>query len=299
MTNKFKNLLLQYDLVPKKYTIKKNIVIVDTEKGNFVFKKKNKNLKKLQDYLISRNFEYFPKIIYNDDRSDYSVYNYIEDIDTPKEQKALDIIHLMSLLHNKTTYYKEITDDEYKKIYEDIKNKLDYIYNYYNDLVLIAEKSIYMSPKEYLLCRNISKIYSAIMYCNNKLDYLLEITSDKKKQRVVTLHNNLETDHLLRNKIPYLISWEKSSVGIPIYDFYHFFKKHCLEFDFNELFKNYINKYPLLEEEQNLLFVLISIPERIEFDENEINTCSKIRKMLDYLYKAEILIKETQKNQKK
>ncbi len=297
MMNEFKNLLLQYDLVPKKFTIKKNALIINTEKGNYVFKKKNKNnnIKKLQDYLISRNFEYFPKVIDNDERSEYSIYNYIEDIDTPKEQKALDIIYLTSLLHNKTTYYKEITYDEYKKIYEDIKQQLDYIYNYYNDLVLIAEKSVYMSPKEYLLSRNISKIYSAILYCNNKLDYLLEITKDKKKQRVVTLHNNLEIDHLLRDKSPYLISWEKSKIGIPIYDFYHFFKKHCLEFDFNELYKNYIDKYPLLEEEENLLYVLISIPEKVEYEKDEMKTCQKIREMLDYLYKAESIINEYSK----
>ena len=152
-----------------------------------------------------------------------------------------------------------------------------------------------MSPKEYLLSRNISKIYSAILYCNNKLDYLLEITKDKKKQRVVTLHNNLEIDHLLRDKSPYLISWEKSKIGIPIYDFYHFFKKHCLEFDFNELYKNYIDKYPLLEEEENLLYVLISIPEKVEYEKDEMKTCQKIREMLDYLYKAESIINEYSK----
>ena len=75
MMNEFKNLLLQYDLVPKKFTIKKNALIINTEKGNYVFKKKNKNnnIKKLQDYLISRNFEYFPKVIDNDERSEYSI----------------------------------------------------------------------------------------------------------------------------------------------------------------------------------------------------------------------------------
>ena len=297
MTNEFKQILLQYNLVPQKYTIKKNVVIIDTEDGNYVFKKKNTNIKKLVEYLKSRNFEYFPEILkFNDDRSDYLMYNYIDEIDTPDEQKAIDIINLMSLLHNKTTYYKEINNDEYKKIYEDLKKEVDYIYNYYSDLILIAEKSIYMSPSEYLLSRNISKIYSAILYCNNKLEQFYELTNEKKKQRVVTLHNNLKIEHLIRNTKPYIISWNKSSTGIPIYDFYMFFKNHCLDFDFDELFHIYISKYSLLEDELLLLFILISIPKKIDLDKNQINLCTKIHEMLCQLKKAENIINSIKNN---
>lgn len=296
MSLEFRNILHEHNIVPKKYTIKKNATIINSDNGSYVLKKSNNNIKKLQQYLTSRNFEYFPKLIDNNIRNNYSIYEYINDIDTPKEQKAQDIIHLITLLHNKTTFYKEISSDDYKKIYEDLKKELDYIYNYYSDLVLIAEKNVYMSPKEYLLARNITKIYSAIFYCNNKLDTLLEITKEKTKQRVVTLHNNLELDHLLRdNNIPYLISWDKSRIDLPIYDFYIFFTKHCLELDFNSLFKYYNSKYPLLEEEITLLFILISIPKKISYDDNELKSCMEIRKMLDYLYKAESLINEYSK----
>ena len=41
----------------------------------------------------------------------------IKDVDIPKEQKILDLIDLVSLMHSKTTHYKEVVEDEYKKIY--------------------------------------------------------------------------------------------------------------------------------------------------------------------------------------
>ena len=69
------------------------------------------------------------------------------------------MIHLTALLHSKTTYYKEINYDENKKLYESIKNKINYINNYYLDLINNIESKIYMSPYEYLIARNISKKY--------------------------------------------------------------------------------------------------------------------------------------------
>lgn len=296
MTNNINNILSKHALNPIKYTIKNSVTIVDTEKGRVVFKEKKDTLRNnvhhLYDYLNSRNFSYYPKLIDNNDRNNYDVYEYIDEVETPIEQKALDIIYLVSLLHNKTTYYKEATEDTYKEIYEEVKKELDYLYNYYTDLITIVERSIYMSPKEYLFARNISKIYSCIMFCNVELDKWLELVKDKKKQRVVTLHNNLELDHLIRSNEPYLISWDKAKKDIPIYDFYNFYQKHYLDLDFNDLFDEYNHRYPLLEEERMLLLILLSIPKKIEFVDNELESCKIIRKQLDYIYKTENLVKE-------
>lgn len=296
MTNKINEILNKHSLVPIKYTIKNSVTIVDTNKGCFVFKKKKNdnrnNVNNLFDYLNSRSFTYYPKLIENDDRDDYDIYEYIDEVDTPKEQKALDIIYIISLLHNKTTYYKEANEDTYKEIYEEIKKELDYLYNYYTDLITIVEHSIYMSPKEYLFARNISKIYSCLVFCNSELDKWLEITKNKNKQRVVTLHNNLKLSHLVRNNECYLISWDKSKKDIPIYDFYKFYQNHYLELDFIDLFKVYDSKYPLLEEEKILLFILLSIPKKIEFTDNEMESCKDIRNKLDYIYKTENFINE-------
>ena len=52
--------------------------------------------------------------------------SYINDIDEPKEQKIIDLTNIITLLHNKTTMYKEIDLDNYKYIYEEI-NRMCYL----------------------------------------------------------------------------------------------------------------------------------------------------------------------------
>ena len=43
------------------------------------------------------------------------IYPYIEDVYEPREQKAMDMVHLLSLLHSKTTFYGEVDIDKNKK----------------------------------------------------------------------------------------------------------------------------------------------------------------------------------------
>ena len=45
------------------------------------------------------------------------IYPYIDDTEEPIEQKAIDLTHLVSLLHNKTTFYKVVDNFEYKDGY--------------------------------------------------------------------------------------------------------------------------------------------------------------------------------------
>src|SRR5690554_6795296 len=100
--NKIKQIINQYARNPYRYTIKNNVTIVDTDDGRFVFKpnKHQIDISNLYKYLESRNFTYFPKLI--DSNQDYNVFSYVDEIDTPNEQKTMDIIYLISLLHNKT-----------------------------------------------------------------------------------------------------------------------------------------------------------------------------------------------------
>ena len=105
---------------PLKYTIKGKITILETTSGNFLIKEKANDLKGLYTYLQSRSFNYFPKLIDNT-RKDVNVFEFIEDTDMPREQKAQDLISLISLLHNKTSYFKEVSEDVYKEIYEILK----------------------------------------------------------------------------------------------------------------------------------------------------------------------------------
>jgi hypothetical protein len=106
----------------------------------------------------------------------------------------------------------------------------------------------------------------ALQFCKQEIESWHELIKEKRKQRFVILHNHLEIDHFIKNKNSYLISWDKAKEGLPIFDIYKLYKKHCLDFEFSEILKQYEKNYPLLTEERKLLFVLISLPDIIELN---------------------------------
>ena len=281
-------ILKKYKLKPNRYVKNGKATIVDTEIGRFVIKKNNYN-KKIFNYLKSRNFNYYPKII-NDLDEEYEISEYIEEIDYPNEQKMLDLINLISLLHSKTTHFKEIDYEDYKQIYEDIKNNIEYLEDYYNEMITIIESHVYMSPSEYLLARNISRIFISLNFCKNEIENWYNLIKDKTKQRVVVLHNNLDLSHFIKNDNSYLISWDKSKIGIPIFDLYILYKRHALDYDFSEILKDYEKNYPLKKEERILLFILIALPIKLEFNKSTYELTKEISNQMDIMYKTEKLI---------
>jgi len=291
----------KYGIHPIKYQKRGKALIVETKDKKYVIKEKNRSDNKIYDYLESRSFNYYPTILssYEDD---YEITSFLEQIDMPNEQKILDLIDLVSLLHNKTTHYKEIDISDYKKIYEDISNNIDYLYSYYTDIITLIETEVFLSPSSYLLACNISKIYASLNFCKGELDKWYELIKNETKQRVVVVHNNLELDHFIRNNKSYLINWDKAKIDMPIFDIYKLYKKHNLDYDFNEILKRYESNYKLKNHERLLLFILVSLPEKIEFDDNQYNMCVKISNMIDYIYKTEKFLspyysKEAKQNQ--
>lgn len=272
------------------YSKNGSAVVATTNEGKIVIKKnKNYNSKSIYNYLSTRNFNYYPEVLENDN---YIVTKYIEDIDIPKEQKIIDLIDLISLLHSKTTHYKEVSEDDYKKIYEDLANNYEYLYEYYTDIITLIDEKVFMSPSEYLLARNISFIFKSIEMGKKYIDNWLENIDGLNKMRLVVVHNNLDLSHYIRNNKDYLISWDKSKIDIPIFDLYNLYNNHFSDFNFFELLKRYEHIYPLKEYEIELLFILITMPSKIEFDDNEFNMCIKISKEIDKLYKSNSLIEE-------
>ena len=281
-------ILKKYEIKPHRYTTTGKATIVDTQMGRFVVKKNIKD-KKIFDYLKSRSFDYYPKTV-NEEDEDYDIIEYIEDTDYPNEQKMLDLINLISLLHSKTTHFKEIDYEDYKQIYEDIKNNIEYLEDYYNEMITIIESHVYMSPSEYLLARNISRIFISLNFCKNEIENWYNLIKDKTKQRVVVLHNNLDLSHFIKNDNSYLISWDKSKIGIPIFDLYILYKRHALDYDFSEILKNYEKNYPLKKEERILLFILIALPIKLEFNKSTYELTKEISNQMDIMYKTEKLI---------
>ena len=285
-------LLKKKDIRALSYKKDGNVVIADTNIGKVVIKK-NKNKDYIYNYLNTRNFNYYPEIL---EKDNYIVSKYVEDINIPKEQKILDLIDLISLMHSKTTHYKNLSEDEYKKIYEDLHNNFEYLHEYYTDIISLIDEKIFMSPSEYLLARNISAIFKSIEIGRRYVENWLKEIDGKTKMRLSVVHNNLDLSHYIRNSYDYLVSWDKSKIDIPVFDLYNLYNNHFLDFDFFEILKRYEQTYPLKKYEIELFFILITMPSKIEFNDTEFNMCTKISNEIDKLYKSNLLIEEYKKS---
>lgn len=286
MKNDLRKIIDKFNISVKRITIKSGARIIDNK--IVVKNRKKSDLDRIYKYLKSRAFDYFPEPIAMD--SDYEMYPYIDDYDEPREQKAMDLMHLLSLLHNKTTFYREVDINKNKEIYEDVTQRLDCLNNYYNDLITLIEKEVYMSPSSYLIARNINVIFESIYFAKVNIDAWYKKIENNKNERVSYINNNINLDHYIKNDRPYLIGWNDSRVDNPIYDLLSFYENHYLEFDFDDLFHFYESGYSLKEEERLLLFTYMAIPSKIEVLNDEYDMCININKMIDYLYKTSNLI---------
>lgn len=272
---------------PYRYTIKGKSTILETTCGNFIIKPKNKDINELYTYLTNRGFMNYPKII-DSSRDEVNVFEYVEDIKLPKEQKCDDLIEIIASLHNKTSYFKEVSEDKFKSIYEDIKSNISYLSNYYNTLYEIGFNEVYASPSNYIFMRNYFKINAALEYANSELDNWYSLVTNETKIRVCLIHNNLELNHLLNNK---LISWDNYMIDTPVIDIVKLYKNEWKNINFSEILERYIYKFPLLDYEKKLLFILISMPPQIKKSNNEFEKCKVISEVMDYVFKTEELIR--------
>ena len=270
-----------------KITLKNSVKIINND---YVIKKQNNNLDNIYNYLQSRSFDYFPKIIKENNNNIY--YEYISDISEPKEQKIIDLIVLISILHSKTTFYKEVDIDYYKELYEKISNEIDDTYNYYNEVMDNIESIIYMSPSNYLIARNISMIYKNLSYAKNMIDKWYKQVENERKVRVVLIHNNLKLEHYLKADKSYLISWDNSKIDMPIFDLVSLYKNNYLDFEFVDLLNIYLKKYPLTSEEMYLFLAIIAIPSKIIKEDSEYKTVTSIRRIIDYVYKTNKILEK-------
>src|SRR5574344_1511987 len=275
---------------PYRYTLKGGATILESASGNVVIKEKTKDLGELFGYLQSRNFDNFPKII-EDNRKDVNVFEYIKDLKIPKEQKAQDLTNLVANLHNKTAYFKDVTEDNYKAIYDNVLENITYLNDTYDNYFNQFFTETMMSPSHYLFMRNYSKIKANLKFCQNELDKWYDLVKNEHKTRVALIHNNLALNHYLKNEEDYLISWDHARIDTPILDIVKFYHNEFFDLNFEEILKNYLAQFPLNPAEKKLLFVMLSLPNMVNFESKEFISCQNVRKNLDYIYKTEILIR--------
>ncbi len=277
---------------PYRYTIRGNVLILSTTSGDFVVKEKKKdhNIRELYNYLMSRSFNNFPSLI-DETRSDVNVYEYLDSVSMPIEQKSLDMIDLISQLHNKTTFYKSVTEDTFKEIYDAINSNIMYLRQLYNSYYDEMKTEVFMSPSHYLFMRNAYKIFAALDFCEHELEEWFKLVKDQNKKRVCLIHNHLSLDHFLKNEKDYLISWEDARVDTPIMDLVVFYQQEYFRVNFDVLLSRYFEKVQLSEDEKKLFFLLISLPQQINFHDDEFKMCEEVRNSLDYLFITESLVR--------
>ena len=283
---KINEILRNKNLKPKKYFKQGSVYIVELEDSKLVLKKNNTDIYK---YLKERNFDYYPNTEIIDG---YELMEYVEDDNLTDDTKINKIISLMSLLHSKTTYYKSTNDMEYKEIYETInatiKNRIDY----YNRLMDVIESEVYMSPSHYFLARNITNIFNALDYCRYQLEKWYDQVKDLKKIRKSVIHNNLDLSHYLNNK---LISWNKSKFDLPIFDIEHLYRTSYDDFVWDELLNDYLSQNMLHDEEVKLLYIILSIPEEIKFNNSEYQNTIIVNNLINYISKTSELVIDNKK----
>ncbi|MCI8346986.1 MAG: hypothetical protein HFJ12_03440 [Bacilli bacterium] len=294
--NKIKEIIDQFNFDIRGYRKLKNVQIIDTDQGKYVIKRKKTYHDDIYGYLKNKNFNY---LLDRKWTQNYEIFPFIEEVSIPREEKAIEMVYILSLLHNKTTFYKEVVLNKIKEIYETLSKEIEYLTYYYHDMQDIIEQKVYMSPGEYLLIRNISLVYSSLEYSKEQLEKWYAIAKDSKRERVVLLHGRPSLDHLLIGKNRTLISWDHSKRGIPIYDFVYFYKSDYLDLEMSALFDMYQSKFLYTQSEYLLFLTMISIPKKLVFTKKHYKDCYEVFKFIRYIEKTrDFVLKKNQETEK-
>lgn len=276
---------------PYCYSINNNVTIIDSSAGKFIVKKQVKELLTLFNYLDSRGFTNHPIIDYSYQNKEY-IMKYVKEDFLPIEQKTLEYAKTVASLHNKTVYFKETSIDNFKEIKDIVEENINYMSSFYEGLFLNVLKKEFLSPSDYLFTRNYYKIRQALLFAKDHIDAWYD-TTNKENFRVCIIHNNLTFNHFIYNENEsILISWDQYRIDSPIVDLINLYKNDYENINFKSFFDEYLKRFELLENEKELLFIILAIPyPLISEDKSEINKAMQIKKLIDYVYKTEKLIR--------
>lgn len=270
--------------------------IVETDSGEFFVQPKKSNKAEVYSYLEKRDFPFFLPLI-NSYRDSYEIYPYVTD-SISKEDKAVDLMHLLSLLHTKTTSYQDVVLDQVKATYEDMLSQFEYLEMYYRNLQDYIESKVYMSPEESFLIQNMSLVYEQLHSGKYFIEQWYQIKSKAKKERIVFLHNHLSLSNFIDSKSPMLSQWDFAKKGYPVYDFYSFYRNHYLELEMVSLFQIYQSKFQFTQDEMFLFYSLLCLVWKVEVKENHYDNTIRVRELTLYLQKSKLFfLKQQQENQ--
>ena len=283
MNKELRKIIKDANIHPISYIKKGKIFIISNKEKTYVIKL-NTNNSDIYKYLSSRGFSSFPLMLFSKNNN-YDMYEFIPDIQEEKEQKIEDLIIIISKLHSKTSYLREIDLDEIKNIYESIKNKIAKTRDFYIKINDSIDKEAFLSPTQYLLIRNISLIYYSLNYANKYIDDWYKTIINEKSIRVSLLHNNISIDHLIVNKDKYLISWDKAYFDNPIYDIENIYIKYYTYLELSDVLRIYEKNNKLGYLEYRLLLARLLTPNIIYFSSDALLDTEKISEEIIFLNK--------------
>ena len=294
--NDLKEIANNYNFKIKSLKVIGNVTIIESDKGNFVYKEKNNY--DIYDYLTTRGFSFFPKVI-NDKNSKYELTEYINEKNISKEQRLNDLIHIIGYLHHKTSFNKEIDIDELKTMYENMQDEANYLMNYYHDLNNYIDNNVFMSPSEYLLVSNIDLFYYLLRFVKVESTNWYNEINNNKGIRYSMIHGNLKLSHVLEGNNIYLISWNNAHIDNPNKDLISLYKDNYELINLDDLLREYEKENKLTRYEKLFLLLNLSIPKRIEFTKNTYLDCFNISKYIVYLKKIASIIQKNDKMRQK
>lgn len=287
--------LAKYDIQVKRITYFEKYIIIDSENEKYLLKKKDSNKEELFNHLKQINYNYYMPLI-NEYSDYYELYPYYDDNISGKYTKAKEMLYALALLHIKTTTYIDYNQDELKEIYEDTNNLIDNLTKYYLDLQDYLEGIEFLSPAQYLLMKNISRIHYLLRLAKSNLE---DWFKDLESVREVLLINNVSLNNFRVGEASYFVDFKDAKNGLVVYDLVNFYKNEVLNVDFFSLFSFYNSKYNLNKDELELFYTLICIPERITFTKNNYLDTLRVRRLVDYVgVTLEFLLEKNKEYQK-
>lgn len=291
---KINHLLRDLGFKVSKIRYKNGEKIITTDYGEYVVKESLNN--DVYDYLDSRGFSNYSHLLRNNEN--YNIYQYEED-HVRTNDKAIDLVYLLSLLHIKTTTYQEVDLDKVKEFYEKTMDEIEYLNTYYHKLQDYVEEKVYMSPAEYLFIRNASLIYEMLYFSKDYLEKWYDMKTKAKRERVVLVNNNLSLSNFVESDEDKFLNWDKARKDWVSYDFYDFYIHNYLELEMKSLYEIYQSKYKYTLDEEVLLYTLLCKLWKVDLKKSNYSNCVKISNLVVYLRKTkEFISKDYKENQK-
>ena len=142
---------------------------------------------------------------------------------------------------------------------------------------------MYYLPVEYLFLRNSSLINNQLNLANQLLEEWYSIVKTKERERLVYCHGKCSLDHFLPKDDGYFISLENAHLGSVTDDIEYLFRKNFSTIDLVTTYNLYQRKYPYSVEEKLLLFVKLSIPDKINIYPSSLETNKSLLMFYDRL----------------